>query len=217
MLEPIRHYAAEHLEQSVEATAMRRGRAAYYLRHAEHSDSQLRTATQLIWFDRLEDEQANLRVALGWFWSVRGYLSEGRMWLERALLTQKSATTQVTGVAAVAEARTPSRAMALNRAGLLAWLQGDFLTARQQFAESLTLSQTRGSEADAAFALACLAAATYDRTEYPALRARLEESVTQSRAAGDKWGAAYALALLGHGLFEPGGVVAYRRNLESAR
>jgi predicted ATPase len=236
MLEPIRHYAAEHLEQSGAAAAVRSRHAVYYLRLAEQGDSQLRQATQLIWFDRLDDEQANLRAALawllgegeveaslrlagalGWFWSVHGYLSEGRMWLERALFAQRSATTQVIGVAEAAEASVPARAMALNRAGLLAWLQGDFLAARQQFAESLTLSQSCGSETDAACALACLAAATHDRRDYPALRARLEESVARSRAAGDKWGAAYALALLGHGLFEPDAEVAYRRNLESVR
>jgi predicted ATPase/transcriptional regulator with XRE-family HTH domain len=233
MLEPIRQYAAERLKQSGEATAARNRHAAYYLDLAERGDAQLREATQLIWFERLEDEQPNLRAglawllgegelegglrlaaALGWFWSVRGYLSEGRIWLERALLAQKGAPAEVMPET---EAMMRARCVALNRAGLLAWLQGDFLVARQQFAESLMLSQTGGNEADASFALACLAAATQDRKEYPALRARLEESVARSRAASDKWGAAYALALLGHGLFEPDAEVAYRLNLESVR
>jgi predicted ATPase len=233
MLEPIRQYAVECLEQSCEATAARNRHAAYYLDLAERGDAQLRQATQLIWFDRLEDEQANLRAALawflgegeleeglrqasalGWFWSVRGYLSEGRMWLGRALLAQEGTTAEAMPAT---EAMARARCVALNRAGMLAWLQGDFLTARQQSADSLTLSHTGGNEADASFALACLAAATQDRKEYPALRAWLEESVARSRAVGDKWGAAYALSFLGHGLFEPDAEVAFHRNLESVR
>jgi predicted ATPase/transcriptional regulator with XRE-family HTH domain len=236
MLEPIQQYATERLEQSGEATAVRRRHAVYYLQLAEQGDSQLRQATQLIWFDRIEVEQANLRAALawlleeveleaslrlagalGWFWSVRGNLSEGRMWLERALRAQARTTAEVKGVTEPTEAIVPARAVALNRAGMLAWLQGDFLMARQQLEECLTLSRTPGNEAGAAFALACLAAATQDRREYPALRAWLEESVARSRAAGDTWGAAYALSFLGHGLFEPDAEVASRHNLESVR
>jgi len=233
MLEPIRQYAAERLEQSGEAIAARSLHAAYYLWLAEQGDAQLRQASQLVWFDRLEEEQANLRTALawliregeleaslrlagalGWFWSVRGYMSEGRMWLERALHAQGRTTVEMK---VATEATVSAKALALNRAGMLAWLQGDFIAARQQFEESLTLSRTCGNEAGAAFALACLAVATQDRREYPSQRAWLEESVARSRAAGDKWGAAYALSFLGHGLFEPDAEVAYRRNLESMR
>jgi predicted ATPase/DNA-binding XRE family transcriptional regulator len=231
MLEPIRQYAAERLEHSGEANVARGRHAAHYLWLAEQGDAQLRQATQLIWFDRLEEEQANLRAALawllaegeleaslrlagtlGWFWSVRGYVSEGRMWLERALLAQGRTTAEVMGAT---EATEPARAVALNRAGMLAWLQGDFLAARQQLEEGLSQFRMRGNEAGAAFALAGLATATHDRRQYPALRAWLEESVARSRAAGDTWGAAYALSILGHGLFEPDAEVAWRRNLES--
>jgi predicted ATPase/DNA-binding XRE family transcriptional regulator len=233
MLEPIRQYAAERLEQSGQATVARNRHAAYYLDLAERGDAQLRQATQLIWFDRLEEEQSNLRTALvwllgdgdpeaslrlvtalGWFWSVRGYLSEGRMWLERALLAQESTTVEVMPEA---EAMTRARCTALNRAGMLAWLQGDLLVARQLLEESLTLSRTHGNEAGAYFALAGLTTATQDRRQYPALRDWLEESVARSRAVDDTWGAAYALSILGHGLFEPDAELAYRRNLESVR
>ncbi|HEV8194488.1 MAG TPA: tetratricopeptide repeat protein [Ktedonobacterales bacterium] len=234
MLEPIRQYAAELLEQSREAAALSSRHAAYYLQLAEQADPQLRQSTQLVWFDRLDVEQANVRAALawllgegeqeaslrlagalGWFWGVRGYMSEGRMWLERALLTQRKLPAQRAGVSGMTEALLRARVVALLRAGMLAWLQGDFPMARQHLDECLTLSRTRGNEVDAALALACLAAATQDRREYPALRAWLEESVARSRAAGDTWGAAYALSILGHGLFESDAEVAYRRNLES--
>jgi predicted ATPase/DNA-binding XRE family transcriptional regulator len=242
MLEPVRQYAAERFEQSGEANAVRSRHAAYYLRLAEQGDSQLRQATQLIWLDRLEEEHANLRAALtwlleegeseaslrlagalGWFWFIRGYVSEGRMWLGRALRAQARAATDVTGVVDVSDgseatgALSRPRAQALHRAGMLAWLQGDFPAARQQLEESLMLSRTRGNEAGAALALACLAAGTQDRREYPVLRAQLEKSVTLLREAGDKWVAAFALSFLGHGLFEPDAEMARSRNLESAR
>lgn len=233
MLEPVRQYAAERLEQSGEAIAVRNRHAAYYLRLAEQGDPHLRRATQLIWFDRIEEEHANLRAALawllgegqleaslrlagalGWFWFIRGYVNEGHMWLERALLAEGRTSAEVT------EAFATARALALHRAGMLAWLQGDFSAARQQFDESLRLSRACGNLASAALALACLAAGTQDRREYPALRAQLEESVAvlrEAREDSDKWVAAFALSFLGHGLFEPDAEVVRSRNVESMR
>lgn len=242
LLEPVRQYAAELLERSGEAQVVLGRHAAYYLELAEQGDPQLRQETQLIWFDRFEEEHANLRAALawlleegeseaslrlagalGWFWFIRGYVSEGRMWLGRALRAQVREATDVTGAVDVSdgseatEALSRPRALSLHRAGMLAWLEGDFPAARQQFEESLTLSRTLGNQAGAALALACLAAGTQDRREYPVLRAQLEESVTVLREAGNKWVVACVLSFLGHGLFEPDAEMARRRNVESVR
>jgi predicted ATPase len=236
MLEPIRQYAAERLEESGEADATRSRHAMYYLQLAEQGDAHLRQATQLVWLDHLEEDHANLRLALvwlleqgeserilrlagalGWFWFIRGYQSEGRRWLERALATLTRTTAQAIDVTYESAAYARARALALHRAGMLAWHHGDFSAARQHLEESLALSRTHGDTSGVTLALACLAAGTQDRKEYPALRAQLEECVALLHEAGDTWVAAFALSFLGHGLFEPDPEIARSRNLESVR
>jgi tetratricopeptide (TPR) repeat protein len=64
--------------------------------------------------------------ALYRFWYVRGYLTEGRQWLEAAL-------------AKGADAGPGPRAKALHAAGYLAWGQGDFERARTLYEQSLNL------------------------------------------------------------------------------
>ena len=105
MLETIRAYARERLEFSGEADDVRRRHAAYFLALAEAAESELSGPGAGEWLDRLESEHDNLRQALMtlsgtgadtvtqlrlaaalWrFWWQRGYLSEGRRWLEQAL------------------------------------------------------------------------------------------------------------------------------------
>jgi predicted ATPase/DNA-binding SARP family transcriptional activator len=100
MLEPIRQYAKEHLEAGGEADLAAGRHAAYFLEQAEAAGAEMVGPHQQRWLDRLEREHDNLRVALGWFlerrderclrlgvalsrfWYTRGYLSEGRRWLE---------------------------------------------------------------------------------------------------------------------------------------
>ena len=105
MLETVREYALERLEQSGEAAAIRRRHAGHFLAMAERAAPALAGPGQRGWLERLEAEHDNLRAALGWsiaaddesaaalrlagalgrFWEVRGHLTEGRRWLERAL------------------------------------------------------------------------------------------------------------------------------------
>ena len=131
MLETIREYAREQLEASGEAKAVRRRHAALFLAVAEAAAPELTGPDQVIWLDRLEIDHDNLRRALStfhevddavsqlrlagalWrFWWHRGFLSEGRSWLERALVDG-------------AGAGIPIRATALDGAGALAEAQGD--------------------------------------------------------------------------------------------
>src|SRR5215210_1466106 len=104
MLETIHEYAREQLARSGEAGAASERHAAWCLDLAERAEPQLTGVEQAGWLARLEREHDNLRVALTWlhssdnveaqlrlagalsrFWHVRGYLREGRSWLEDAL------------------------------------------------------------------------------------------------------------------------------------
>ena len=104
MLETVREYAAERLEQSGEGPAVRRAHAAHYLALAEQAEPELRGPQQDAWLLRLGAEDENLRAALRaalaekdattalrlggalwWYWYLRGLQREGRGWLRAAL------------------------------------------------------------------------------------------------------------------------------------
>jgi predicted ATPase/class 3 adenylate cyclase len=103
MLETIREFALEQLEAAGEADAGRRLHANWFAELAECLDTESRTGDQPASIARLEDDYANLRVAIDearqerdgelllrlvtalWpFWSTRGYVAEGRRALEDA-------------------------------------------------------------------------------------------------------------------------------------
>src|SRR5215211_5247743 len=132
MLETVHEFAREKLGQSQEAEEIKRVHAQYFLTLAEEAYPELKGANQLEWLERLEAEHDNMRAALSWaserkeaevalrlggalwrFWSVRGYYSEGRRWLQEALSMDGRGS-------------PGSRAMALAGAGSLASVQGDY-------------------------------------------------------------------------------------------
>jgi predicted ATPase len=125
MLETVHEFAREKLQGSGEAEEIKRTHAQYFLTLAEEAPPELRGSNQLEWLEKLEAEHDNMRAAfswalereeaevalklggaLSWFWSVRGYQSEGRRWLEAALAIEGRVSPEV-------------RAMALAGAGWL--------------------------------------------------------------------------------------------------
>ena len=164
MLQTIREYAAERLEESGEAGRIRRRRAAYYTELAETAAPELRGAHQATWLERLSQERFNLRQALRWtieqdetslglrlagalwyFWHVHGYLSEGREWLSTVLALPGAAPP------------TAIRAQALVGLGVLAADQGDYPAARGLCEEGVASARAAGDERVLGSALAWLA------------------------------------------------------------
>jgi predicted ATPase/class 3 adenylate cyclase len=66
MLETIRQYALERLEQDDDLDAARHRHALYYAAFAERAHDQMRGPAQLSALDRLEADHDNLRAALAW-------------------------------------------------------------------------------------------------------------------------------------------------------
>ena len=69
LLEPVRQYALDKLEQSGEAEEARRRHAEFFLGLAEVTETAMRGPEQAAWLDRLEAEHDNLREALLGRWS----------------------------------------------------------------------------------------------------------------------------------------------------
>ncbi len=219
MLETVREYALERLEASGEAEPLRARHAAHYLALAEEAAPHLAGAGRDAWLDRLEAEHDNLRAALawasaqadgavsvqlvnalGWFWYFRGYLSEGRGWLDDVLAR----------VPVGRAGGTVERATALWHTGRLAHLQGDGGRARTLLEESVDLWRGLGAGRGLAYALTDLGQVAWSQGDYAAGRARATESVAAFRAAGDRWGLALALQDLGQAVIAAGEYAAAR-------
>src|SRR5204862_7025230 len=66
MLETIREYATEQLQESREEAAVQERHAHYFLRLAEEAGPHLFRPEWDIWLEQLAREDANLRAALAW-------------------------------------------------------------------------------------------------------------------------------------------------------
>jgi predicted ATPase/DNA-binding SARP family transcriptional activator/DNA-binding CsgD family transcriptional regulator len=183
MLESIRQYAGEKLEESGEASEVRNRHATFFLELAEESEPQLAGPGQRLWVERLEAEHDNLREALScvleqgdgeqvlrlgaalWrFWHVRGYLSEGISWMERVLAEGETAA-------------SPVRVKALEGMGWLTQYQGDYKRARATYEEMLELSRELGDKGNVATALNSLGTVAAQRGDSERAKALLQENL----------------------------------------
>ena len=188
MLEPVRQYAREKLEESGEAGAIRGKHAAYYLALAERAGPELGGSGQVEWLERLERENGNLRAAMsralsagdagttarfGWalwlFWWVRGHQAEGRRCME-ALLERHAPAAQ--------------RAVALAVAGTMAYTQGDFEACEKFFVEGVGLARRLDDTPRLAHQVQGLGLLALERSDLGQAAARFEEALGLYLAAG---------------------------------
>ncbi|MFL5943590.1 MAG: tetratricopeptide repeat protein, partial [Gaiellaceae bacterium] len=143
MLETIRDYGLERLDESGEGPDLRRRHAEWFLAFAEHAEPHLDDADQAEWLARLEEDVANLREiaaqpdlagrylgALRFFWAKRGYVGEGRRAVEDLLpgVTDDD----------------PAKWMAVVTGSLLAVMQGDFDAAIAYGERAIELGEAAG-------------------------------------------------------------------------
>ncbi|MFL5656654.1 MAG: tetratricopeptide repeat protein [Ktedonobacteraceae bacterium] len=214
MLETLREYGLEVLASRGEAEATREAHASYYLALIEQAEPELSGPQQISWFDRFEREHDNLRAALSrfleqsadkqsrelvlrlsgalaWFWFIRGYVSEGRQWLEQALDESRGVRSSV-------------RAKALIGAGELATLQDDYGQAEALCGEGLALYRELRDRRGSATALSIWGYAALMRSNYAAARALEEEALALFREMDDTVGSVSALYRLASVLFYQG-------------
>lgn len=149
MLESVRAFARDRLEEAGETSGVHRRHATYFRQMAEQAAPELHRPKQKQWLERLEAEHANftavlewafsggdeelgtaLAGALIWFWFIRGHFVEGRRWIERAA--------QARGVSASA------RLKALQGQAVLAAFTSAYDLAESSGREALELAGTLG-------------------------------------------------------------------------
>jgi tetratricopeptide (TPR) repeat protein len=253
MLETIREYARERLEFSGEAEVVRRRHADLFIVLAESAELELSGPDRAAWLDRLETEHDNLRQALTtlhergdgegqlrlaaalWgFWWQRGFLSEGRRWLEQAIGEGDAAGTAVQaaahdGAGALAEAQGDlaeaavhheaalrlrheigdrrGEARSLVDFGIIADKMGEPERAKQLFEEALEIAQEEADLPRIAACLANLGFVALDQGDHQHAAVAFRESLNLFRDLGDQRNVSYVLGGLGTLVFLQGDYV----------
>jgi predicted ATPase len=213
MLETIREYARERLEEAEEVAEFRRRHTVHFLELAERTGPELKGHHELDAIRTLAAEHANLQAALGWaidtepsrvtpnvlealtdYWAVRGHVLEGVRQLERVLETN--------GVAPI------TRAKALQMAGRLGTYTGQLERAVAQLEESARLWEGLGERTELARTHAVLGDALLKADDVRA-EPVLERALDLFVLTGDDVGRRNVLHLLGEAAW-------HRRDLERA-
>jgi predicted ATPase len=204
MLETIRDYGQERLEQSGELEPLRRRHARYYLALVEAAEPELTSGPrQRYWRDRLMQDYDNIREALSWslggedretglriagalwrFWLLYSHFFEGRKWMD--LLQAQSA-----------DVETPLRCKVLYGAGWLAYTRGEHLRAWSLFEQALELARRLGLRREIGMALHGVGELCLLRSDFARARRCFEESLGLFRALDDQEEVAWALYHLG--------------------
>jgi predicted ATPase/DNA-binding CsgD family transcriptional regulator len=202
MLETIREYAREKLEEAGELESIGDRHLDYFVRFAEDAELGIIGHEQIPWMRRLDAEQNNVRAALEWslsansraggvnegdgrskkglrlvgalgrYWQYRGYVSEGQMWCAQLL--------------GAADPSRPGaeRAKALRTLAMMMFEQGDFAESRSIYQKSLEMSRAVGDDREVAWALRGLASAALWYGEYDLSLSYNEEALSIGRRLG---------------------------------
>ncbi|MFN2383732.1 MAG: tetratricopeptide repeat protein, partial [Gemmatimonadota bacterium] len=187
MLETIREFGLQEVRRAGEEEACHQRLISHWTAWVVAGECHYCTPSQGEWLERLDLEHDNLRGALDhsigasdpaavrlaaalWtFWWMRGHLTEGRRWLQRALTMETAAD-------------VPGRARALLGAGALASCQGDHVAAIRWMEESLSVYRQAGEMSGVALALQNLGLACRAQGDVTRTAALFEEALMVNRA-----------------------------------
>lgn len=201
LLEPLRKFVREKLEEAGELADARRRHAAYFLAFAESTSRDLRTPDRPTALHRFEVEHENVRRAwiaakeagdfdivgrlarvLFWFWNFGGHFSEGRARSEEAL--------------AVCPEQSDARIDLLYSAATLAWMQGDYHEALPRLEECASLCRERNRSGFLPVVLREQAGVRLSMGDLREAAALYEESIAGLRSSGAVWDLGLATVML---------------------
>ena len=202
MLEVVREYGAARLDEAGEQAGIARRHCDWFAQLATYGDAHWVSPNQAAMMLRLRHEQANLRVALEFavtegpperalrfaadlqnHWFVRGFLSEGRHWLDRAL--------------AMPAPQHWTRVKALRVASWIASVQGDRERAQALLTDTRKLAATLPPSAELAFIPLLEGNLAMFNGEHARALELFEQSLVKFREMGSVSGEMWTLAVLG--------------------
>lgn len=190
LLETVRSYSSAQLAALGDEDSVRSRHLDWAYALARAGGDDLRHPSGAAVLDRLDAERGNLGAALQWsvdagqeerglelaialapYWDIRGYLGEGRSWLDRLAQSERA---------------TPkARAAALDAAGVLANHQSNFTAARTMHAEALIVRRSLGDLRLVAASLNGLASVGVSSGDYEAALPMFEEVLAIGRRLSD--------------------------------
>jgi predicted ATPase/Tfp pilus assembly protein PilF len=203
MLETIREFAAERLDELGESSSLRDRHAEWYVALGERARPELHARRGPEWLDRLEADHANLRAAFEhllahddvngalqlagatWtYWVSRGHWTEGRRLLAAALAREDGVE--------------PERLVdGYWGAAILALWQGDNDDGERSATRMLEISQRHGLRRGEAVGLHTLGMVAYHRGDNDRALPMYEESLELARRLDDSWLLSVALNNIG--------------------
>ncbi len=250
MLEIVREHALERLLESGDVNLLRARHLDFFLALAEESEPKMHSSSLSSLLGWLELERANLLAALewsigqdeiandllekglrlagslSWFWHQRGYWSEGKYWLDKALaLSNERAIPDVVmgkvlyagglmnlGLGNPLKANEMlveslriyrhlgdkwGQAHALDALGEMARQQGNYAVAQPLYKASLGLCNELDDQFCANHEVIGLGYVSYQSGDYSQARELLKQGFAAAQSIGDRSGAARALNGLG--------------------
>jgi tetratricopeptide (TPR) repeat protein len=204
LLETVRQYAQDRLDESGEADQARNAHLAFYLQYAEEASPHLRDPQQGVWLTRLDLERENILAAHAWCnrgeaesdLGLRLVSAMRRYWMVRGLLGLGHRVTVEAVTRTGAQTRGSARCAALFDAGQLCCWMGRYAEAQGYLEESLAIARELGHKKGVAVVLQPLAMASLGQGDLPAARGHLEEALVLARELGNKREIAAALNAL---------------------
>ena len=198
MLETVREFAVEKLEETGTADDFRVRHQTYYLQLAERGSAGLGTSAQVEWLNRLSRENDNFRAvlrralrrqdatsalrmgrALASYWYIGASYREGRGWMEQ--------------VAGLPNAQPYERAMARTIAAIEAFIQGDFELIETGLDDALRVIGDGGDRRTVAFAQLLQAVARGSESDDKQWQDAVNEASQRLEAEGDPLAVGFGL------------------------
>jgi predicted ATPase len=206
LLETVRQYAQERLDESGESDVVRTQHVDFYVRLAEGARPGLAGPEHALWLARLDVEQQNLLSAHAWcdhadgggerglklFYGVQPYfISRGILALGRQVAVEAL-------MRPAAQAHTLARCRALHAAGWLGCYMGHYVDAQNHLKESQSIAREIGDQRRIAAVLQPLAVAFLGQGDMAMARRHADEALALEQELGDTHQIASALNLLAH-------------------
>ena len=193
MLDVVREYAAERLDEAGEAKTIARQHALHYLHLAEEAEPNLVGSSQEHWLRRLDAERGNLRQAVAWsiargetetalrftvalwrYWRHTGELGEGRRWSEAT-------------IAMPGDVPDSLLAKAIWGTAFLAYPQGDFVRMAELAAWDVAVARRGGDPLDVRNALTITGQVAMGEGRYADAIEPFREGLEICRSLGLSW------------------------------
>jgi predicted ATPase len=257
----LQHYAFEKLEVNTEeANDIRAKHADYFVALAVYAEPELKGNQQQQWLKHFEQEYDNVRSVLAWvlqdkdrntkglqlasilyrFWYSRGYISEGRKWLDALLMQDvnqgsdyldalhtnadlallqgdyKIAQSSFENCVRLGQKLETKGIVASSLGGLghMAYEREDYTTAHNFYKQSLDLERVLKNDQGISASLNNLGIVAYAQEDYATARKFYEESLAIDRKLGDNSGIALTLGNLGMIALKQGDAASARANFD---